>query len=93
MLAGGPHTALSWTPLSGGLKEADQLSADNVRLLLVGPMTGALHQLDSPEFREAALPSAHGPARGSIGAPILSSRDELRRDIDGTAREGELLGQ
>jgi hypothetical protein len=77
----------------GGFQKAYQVLAHDVRLLLMRPMTGAIHQPDAPEFGKASLPGSHGPARDPIGAPILFSRDELRGNIDGTPREGQLLGE
>ena len=68
---------------SRGFQEVDQVLAHNLRLLLVRPVTGAIHHTDALEVRKARLAGSQGTAWDAIGAPILHSGDKLRRDIDG----------
>src|SRR5262245_12207135 len=73
-------------------EKADQLLAHDLWLLLLRPMASAIHQLHSSEFREARLAGCLRTPCDPIGAPVLDACDELRGDIDGPPREGELFG-
>src|SRR5688572_19673557 len=74
------------------LQEADQLFAHDLRLFLLRPVTGTIHQLRSHELRVAVPSNSLGSARDPVGAPILFAGDEPSGDVDGATGESELLG-
>src|SRR5262245_33097132 len=76
---------------SGRVEEAGQELGHDLRLLLMRPMTRAIHHMNAHELGEAALPGLLGPTDPSIGAPILFPRDDLRGYIDRAPREGHHL--
>src|SRR6187455_119597 len=79
-------------PCSRRFQEGDQLIAHNSWLFLLRPVAGTIHELHSSEFRIPGLSGSLSAARDPVGAPVLFARNELRRNVDGPPREGELLG-
>src|SRR5215471_15180553 len=67
--------------------------ADDLRLLLMRPMAGAIDHLHSSELREAGPASCGRTAGRSIRAPVLRPCDELRGYVNGATRKGQLLGE
>src|SRR5262249_40425674 len=82
----------SWPPQSCALQKVDELSAHDVGLLFLWPVAGAVDQLHASEFRVPARSGGRCAAGDSIGTPLLNGGDELRRHIDGSSRECQLLG-
>src|SRR5258708_25931699 len=64
------------------LHELQQHVTDLLRLLLLYPMAGAVHQMNAEHLCARALLHRFINARTLIGAPVLLSRDEARGHVD-----------
>src|SRR5262249_25468787 len=92
----GPSVNRSYRPCrydrSPRFQEADQMLTHNLWLFLLRPVAGTIHQLHFSEFRIPGFPGSLSTPRDPVGAPVLFAPNELRGDVDGPSREGELLG-
>src|SRR6516165_12594658 len=78
--------------LSALAQERGQKLTHLFRLLLVSPVTGALHHMHAFELGEAGLADVHGSTDRPIGTPVFSGSDHLRGHVDRAAGERLLLG-
>src|SRR5271169_1606445 len=73
--------------LSLPLQKLDHERAHPRRLLLLHPMAGAIDQVATQHPRARALLHPLEIAGPLVGPPIAFSRNEDRRDVNGSARE------
>src|SRR5215469_3832435 len=77
--------------LSALAQERGQKLTHLFRLLLVSPVTGALHHMHTFELGEAGPADVHGSADRPIGAPVFSCSDYLCGNVNRAAGESLLL--
>src|SRR6516165_11898645 len=86
-----PCSLRSPAHLSALAQERGQKLTHLFRLLLVSPVTGALHHMHAFELGEAGLADVHGSADRPIGAPVFSCSDYLCGNVNRAAGESQLL--